>query len=119
MSKRVAGVAYIKADGAQFDISGGIELPISTVTREPIMGLTGPAGFKETAQEPYTKLTAIYTPDFPVQILTTSINMTVTSELANGKVYTLSGAYLKGTPAVNAAEGTIDLEFSGTVGVWQ
>lgn len=116
---RVAGVAYVKADGAQFDISGGIGIPLSSVTREPVMGLTGPAGFKETAQEPYIKITAINTPDFPTQTLTNSTSMTVTAELANGMVYTLSGAYLKGTPEVNGDEGTVDLEFSGTVGVWQ
>ncbi|WP_161795467.1 phage tail tube protein [Xanthomonas sp. MUS 060] len=85
------------------------------------MGLSGPAGFKETALEatskshspnssarpswaclgrlasrkqhwspPYIKVVALFTPDFPVNTLRTNTNLTVTAELANGVVYTLS-----------------------------
>jgi hypothetical protein len=119
MANRVAGVCYIKADGAQFDVSGGVETPLSSVTRETVMGLAGPAGFKEVAQKPYVKLTAVFTPDFPIQTLTTSTNMTVTAELANGKVYILTGAFLEGEPAANGEDGTTELEFGGSQGVWQ
>jgi hypothetical protein len=31
----------------------------------------------------------------------------------------LSGAYLVGEPAVNGEEGTIELQFEGTKGIWQ
>lgn len=119
MAKRVAGICYIKVDGTQLEVKGGVEAPLSTVTREAVMGLTGPAGYKETAQEPYIKLSAIFTADFPLQTITQGINMTVTAEMANGKVFTLTGAYLRGEPAGNAEEGTVELEFSGTNGVWK
>lgn len=119
MAKRVAGICYIKVDGEQLEVQGGVEVPLVDVKRETVMGLAGSAGYKETAQEPYTKVTAIFVPSFPVDKLRDSTDMTVTSELANGKVYTLSGAFLKGEPAVKADEGTIDLEFGGTKGQWQ
>ena len=117
--KRVAGVCYIKADGVQLEVKGGVEAPLSLVTRETVMGLNGPAGYKEVAQEPYLKLSAVFTADFPVSTLTQSTGMTVTAEMANGKVFTLVGAYLRGEPAANAEDGSVELEFAGTSGVWR
>ena len=119
MAKRVAGICYVKADGAQFDISGGIEVPLVDVKRETVMGLAGPAGLKETALEPYVKVSAIFTAEFPISALQTGTDITVTAELANGKVYTLQGAFLKGEPSIKGEDGTVDLEFGGRKGAWQ
>lgn len=119
MAGRIAGTAYVKADGIQFEVKGGLEIPISKVTREAVMSLTGVAGFKETAQRPYIKITACFTRDFPIQTLALGQNMTVTAELANGKTYTLAGAFLEGETVSNGEEGTAELEFSGMTGVWQ
>jgi hypothetical protein len=96
MAKRVAGICYVKVDGEQLEVAGGIEVPIVDVKRETVMGLAGPAGIKETALEPFIKLSAIFMPSFPLATLQTNTAMTITAELANGKVYTLSGAFLKG-----------------------
>ena len=45
--------------------------------------------------------------------------MTITAELANGKVYTLSGAWLEGETSAKGDDGTVDLEFAGLKGIWQ
>lgn len=119
MGRRVAGVCYIKVDGAQLEVSGNVEAPLSNVTRETVMALAGVAGFKETATKPYLKIEAIFTPDFPIATITQGTNMTITAELANGKVYTLTGAWLEGENAAKGDEGKTDLEFAGTSGVWQ
>lgn len=119
MAIRVAGVCYVKVDGDQLEVKGGVEAPMSSLTREPVMGLGGVAGYKETVQEPFLKLSAVVPKAFPINTLVNGTDMTVTAELANGKVYTLSGAYLKGEPAINGEEGTTELEFSGTKGIWQ
>lgn len=119
MAKRVAGVCYIKVDGAQLDISGGVEVPLTDVKRETVMGLNGPAGYKETALEPYVKVSAILTKDFPLEAVQAGTEMTVTAELSNGRVYTLSGAFLKGESAAKGDDGTVDLEFAGDKGQWQ
>jgi hypothetical protein len=115
---RVAGVCYIKADGIQLEVKGGIEIPFSPVNRETVMGLAGNAGYKETAQRQYLKLTAVFTPDFPITTLANSTNMTVTAELANGKVFTLVSAYLEGETVSNGEEGTAEIEFTGKTGIW-
>ena len=120
MAQRMAGIAYIKADGSQFSVTGGIEAPLSLFKREPAMGLAGPIGYKEVAQEPYIKFDAGFTVDFDISTMTTNTNMTVTAEFANGKVYTLTGAYLAGDGNnANGEEGTVGLYFSGLNGVWQ
>ena len=119
MAGRVAGICYIKADGAQLEVKGGVEIPFSPVSRETVMGLAGVAGFKETAQRPFIKITAVFTRDFPINQLVNTTNMTITAELANGKVYTLTNAYLEGEAISNGEEGTTELEFSGVTGIWQ
>lgn len=119
MAKRVAGICYIKVDGEQLEVSGGVECPIVDVKRETVMGLSGPAGLKETALEPFVKVSAIFMPGFPLAILQSNTEMTITAELANGKVYTLSGAFLKGEPSVKGEDGTVELEFGGKRGQWQ
>jgi len=119
MAKRVAGICFVKADSAQLEVQGGVECPASDTNRETVMGSAGPAGYKETARVPYIKLTAIVTPDFPRKTLAESTDMTITAELANGTTYVLSGAYMVGEPAINGEEGTIELQFEGTKGIWQ
>lgn len=119
MAKRVAGICYIKVDGEQLEVSGGVECPIVDLKRETVMGLSGPAGLKEVALEPYIKLSAIFMPNFPLETLRTNTEMTISAELANGKVYTLSGAFLKGEPAAKGDDGTVELEFGGKKGQWQ
>ena len=119
MGKRVAGICYIKVDGEQLEVSGGIEVPLVDVKRETVMGLAGPAGYKEEALEPTIKLSAIFMPSFPIATLQSNTELTITAELANGKVYTLSGAFLKGEPMVKGEDGTVELEFGGRKGQWQ
>lgn len=116
---RVAGICYIKLDGEQLEVSGGVEVPLLEVVRETVMALAGPAGFKETAQRPFVKLTAVFGRDFPLAKLQSATDMTVTVETPNGKPYTLSGAYLEGEPTAKADDGTTELEFGGKKGQWQ
>lgn len=119
MAKRVAGICYIKVDGDQLEVAGDIEVPLSEIKRETVMGLAGPAGLKEMALEPYVKLSAIFTPDFPIDTITKNTELTVTAELPNGRVYTLSGAFLRGESAVKPEDGKVDLDFGGKKGQWQ
>ncbi|HBC6916883.1 MULTISPECIES: phage tail tube protein, partial [Enterobacteriaceae] len=54
-----------------------------------------------------------------VSKITSSDEMTITAELANGQVYVLSSAWLHGEANHNAEEGTVDLEFHGEEGDYQ
>lgn len=116
---RVAGICYIKVDGQQLDVVGGIEAPLMPVKRETVMAASGPAGFKEEATEPYIKLSAVFAPTFPMDAVRNGTNMTVTAEWPNGKAYTLSGAYVVDEATVKSEDGTVDLKFGGNEGIWQ
>ena len=118
-SKKIAGTCYIKVDGAQLEVAGGVEFPLMNVKRETVMADAGAVGFSEVAIAPYVKLSAKVPRDFPVAKLQKATDMTVTVEAANGMVYTLSDAFVQGEPGVNASEGSIDLEFGGLNGELQ
>jgi hypothetical protein len=118
-SKRLAGTCYIKVDGEQIEVSGGVEAPLNDSKREPVKSATAVVGYKEEVIVPYVKVTAILVPGFPRAKLNASDNMTITAEMANGDVYTLSGAWLANDPSHKADDGTTELEFNGTKGNWQ
>ena len=119
MAKRVAGICFIKVDGEQLSVEGGVECPLNDVKRETVMALDRPAGYKEIALAPYIKVSANFVPGFPIEKLQTGTTMTVTAEMANGTVYTLSDAWLNGEPSAKGEEGKIELEFGGLKGQWQ
>lgn len=116
---KIAGTCYIKVDGLQLSATGGIEVPMNTKIKESISGLDGSVDYKETSRAPYTKLTAKVPKGFPHDKLTDSDNMTVTSELANGDVYVLSGAFVEGELNHNPEDGTVDIQFTGEEGFYQ
>lgn len=110
---KIAGTTYFKIDGQQLSVTGGIEVPMNTKVRDDVIGLDGSVDYKETSRAPYTKVTAKVPKSFPVDKITSSDVMTITSELANGQVYVLSNAWLHGEANHNPEEGTVDLEFHG------
>lgn len=117
---KVAGTAYCKVDGDQLEAKSesGIEAPLFDNVRETVMGQSGVAGVKETARMPFTKGTYIVGPNFPLEKLNDATDMTVTTEFINGRVYTLSGAYVVGEVDYNSDTGEVELEFNGVKGIW-
>ena len=110
---RIAGTCYFKIDGQQLSLTGGIEVPMNTMINDELIGMAGDVDRKETHRAPYVKGTFKVPKEFPVNKVTTSDQMTITAELANGQVYVLSSAWLHGEANHNAEEGTADLEFHG------
>lgn len=116
---RIAGTTYFKLDSEQLSLTGGIEVPLNTKSRDDVIGLDGSVDYKETFIAPYIKGTFKVPGGFPIDKITTSETMTATAELANGMVYVLRGAWLSGEASFNAEEGIADLEFHGTAGFFQ
>lgn len=115
MGQAVAGTVYVKADGEQFSVTGGVECPLSDVKRESLK----PGRYKEEDLVPYVKVDTLFEKGFPIAKLRSADNMTVTVEFKNGRVYVLSEAYVVGEPAVTADDGKAALEFNGQTGRWQ
>ncbi|MEN5236605.1 phage tail tube protein [Pseudomonas sp. TWI923] len=115
MGQKVAGTCYIKVDGAQLVITGGVEAPLSKVKRETIV--TG--YFKEEDRTPFLKVDAVKVPGFQFEKITSGANMTVTAEFKDGSSYVLSGAYTVDDVNVTADDGKVPLNFEGSSGDWQ
>ncbi|MBV6287356.1 phage tail tube protein [Pseudomonas aegrilactucae] len=115
MGQKVAGTCYIKVDGQQLVISGGVEVPLSKVKRETIV--TG--YYKEEDRPPFIKLDAVKTPGFPMAKVVDGTNMTITAEFKDGTSYVLSGAYAVDDVNVTADDGKVSLNFEGISGDWQ
>lgn len=119
MGRKVAGVCFIKADDVQFEVEGGVEVPLSKTMREPVESLSNESGhFSEKGMIPFVKLTSIADPGIDIDKITNATDLTVTAELANGWIYTLTEAYLSGDNTVKGDEGKIDLQFNGRKGIW-
>ena len=93
---RIGGTCYFKIDGQQLSLTGGIEVPMNRTVNDDIIGLDGSVDRKETHRAPYVKGTFKVPKNFPVSKITSSDEMTITAELANGQVYVLSSAWLHG-----------------------
>lgn len=116
---KIGGTCYFKIDGQQLSLTGGIEVPLNKNVKDDVIGMAGDSDYKESHRAPYIKGTFKVPKDFPVNKVTTSDQMTITAELANGQVYVLSAAWLHGEANHNAEEGTADLEFHGEEGDYQ
>lgn len=118
MAGRVAGICFVKVGGEQLEVSGDLECPLTDTIKEAVMSQNGVSGLKETRVKAYVKLSAIFSASFPLDTLQSSNDLSVVAEFPNGKVYTLSGAFLAGEPTAKADEGKIELQFEGTRGKW-
>ena len=116
---KIGGTCYFKIDGQQLSLTGGIEVPLNKNVKDDVIGMAGDSDYTESHRAPYIKGTFKVPKDFPVNKVTTSDQMTITAELANGQVYVLSAAWLHGEANHNAEEGTADLEFHGEEGDYQ
>lgn len=63
-SKKVAGTCYIKVDGDQLAVTGGVEVPLTDVEREAFKTSAG-VHFSETDVIPYVKVECVVPKDFP------------------------------------------------------
>lgn len=116
---RIAGTSYIKVDGEQLSLTGGMEIPLNLKVKETITDLGGGNDYKETHRAPYMKGTFKVPKGFPLKKVIEGDNMTITSELANGWVYVLKNAWLEGEANYNPEDGTVDLQFNAEEGFFQ
>ncbi|UDU17751.1 phage tail tube protein (plasmid) [Escherichia coli] len=113
------GTCYFKIDGQQLSLTGGIEVPMNRTVNDDIIGPGRFSGPKRNSPCALCQRTFKVPKNFPVSKITSSDEMTITAELANGQVYVLSSAWLHGEANHNAEEGTVDLEFHGEEGDYQ
>lgn len=115
MGQKVAGTCYIKVDGTQLVITGGVEVPLNKVKRETIVK----GYFKEEDVIPFTKVDAVKAKGTDWAKIASGENITVVSEFPGGSAYVLSGAYVVGDLNVTGDDAKVSIEFNGIEGDWQ
>lgn len=116
-SKRISGVAYMTVDGTTINASGSFSVPITTVNRTDVMCGDKMLGYDEQHIAPYIQATIRITDQTDFESICASTSMTVRVEFANGKVYTLSNAFVRGNPTVSET-GECSIDFAGEKGIW-
>ncbi|WP_267426347.1 phage tail tube protein [Methylobacterium sp. GC_Met_2] len=114
MGQRIAGTAYLKAGGKQYDLRGSFTVSPSSVKREGVAGQDGVHGYIETPRVPFIKGDLSTTAGLTIAELDAMTDVTVTAELANGKAYVLSGAWTESAHEIDTAAGKVAVNWMGT-----
>lgn len=113
---RRAGILFFKVDGAQYDAKGGFTYNLGAAKREAIVGSDAVHGYKETPQVPFIEGEITDRSDLDLEKLLNLDGVTVTLELANGKVVLLRDAWYAGEGNIGTEEANIQVRFEGLSG---
>lgn len=110
----IAGIAFLKVDGVQYDLRGNFKVMPATVERTGVAGGDGAVhGFTQKGLVPSIEGDLTDTGGLSISAITGLTNSTVTLELINGKVYVLNQAWYSGPTNLNAVEGSLPVKFEG------
>lgn len=113
MQQTIAGVCYLKVDGNQYALRGGLKVSPDDIQREGLAGLDGVHGYKEKPRVPSITATITDTGGLSLEALRSVTDATITAELANGKTYVLRNAWAKAGHELDADEGQVSVTFEG------
>ena len=114
MAQRIAGIAFFKVDGAMLPLRGNFTVSPSAVERTMLAGQDYVHGYQELPRVPWIEGDVSTTPELNLEDLEAMVDVTVTAELANEKVYVLKQAACKSALENNAREGQVRVRFEGT-----
>jgi hypothetical protein len=110
---RRSGTLFFKVDGAQYSAKGSFTYNLGEPKREAIVGADGVHGYKEMPQTPFVEGEITDSADLDVKTLLNLDGVTVTLELANGKVILLRDAWYAGDGNIGTEEANIQIRFEG------
>lgn len=109
----IAGTAFIKVDGVQYDLRGNFKVMPATTENTGVAGADGVHGYTQKYVVPSIEADLTDTGGLSITTIYGLTNSTVTLELVNGKVYVLNQAWYSGPTNLNAVEGTLPVKFEG------
>ncbi|WP_055135560.1 phage tail tube protein [Pseudomonas corrugata] len=110
---RIGGTIALKVNGDIYFAKGNFTYNIGKPKREGVVGADVVHGYKETPQIPFVEGEITDRNELSLEDLVTLDDATLTLELANGKVITLSEAWYAGEGTGNTEEGNIACRFEG------
>jgi hypothetical protein len=113
MANAIAGTAYLTIDGANYALRGSFEYSPLLAEKEGIAGIDSVHGYTVKPRVPSMKAKFSDLGGVSVTALGAVVGVTIIAELVNGKVVTLTDAWVKGAINVNAEDGSYEVEFEG------
>jgi len=110
---RIGGTIALKVNGDIYFAKGNFTYNLGKPKREGVIGADTVHGYKETPQIPFVEGEITDRNELSLEDLVTLDEATITLELANGKVITLSEAWYAGDGTGNTEEGNIACRFEG------
>ncbi|VVO19937.1 hypothetical protein PS712_04150 [Pseudomonas fluorescens] len=110
---RVGGIIALKVNGDIYFAKGNFTYNLGKPKREGVVGADTVHGYKETPQVPFVEGEITDRNELSLEDLVTLDDATITLELSNGKVITLSEAWYAGEGTGNTEEGNIACRFEG------
>jgi hypothetical protein len=111
---RVAGIFYVKVNGALVSASGAWTYNLGKPKGETILDTTGKSvGLKETPQIGFIEGNIINTRELDLDAIISLRDATCTLELANGKVILVSNGNQVGEGTANAEDATVPIRIEG------
>jgi len=114
MAQAVAGTAFFKVNGNQLPLRGNFTVSSSPIERTMLAGQDYIHGYQELPRVPWIEGDVTTTQELSLEVLDAMVDVTVTAELINGKVYVLKEAACKSAFENNTREGQIRVRFEGT-----
>ena len=111
--RRIGGIISVKADGELYLAKGNFTYNLGKPMREGVVGHDAVHGYKELPQIPFIEGEFTDTKDMDLEALVTLVDVTVTIDLANGKIITLRDAWWAADGTWNTEEGNGTARFEG------
>jgi hypothetical protein len=113
MTQRIGGVAFWYVNGTRLSLRGNFTVSPDIMERAGVAGLDDVHGYIETPVIPFMEGDVSLEPGTTVEDIQTIEDVTVTAELANGLVCTLSNAWKAGRVEINAHDGSFRVRLEG------
>jgi hypothetical protein len=114
--RRVGGIIEFKVDGEIYQAKGNFTYNIGIAKKEMIVGSDGVHGFKETPQVPFIEGAITDSDELDLATFRSLRDVTVTLNLANGKVIVIEEAVEASDGNGTTEEGELEFRFEGIRG---
>jgi hypothetical protein len=112
-NNRIAGVAFVYINGRQYPLRGNLTISTDTIERTGVAGMDGVHGYTEAPRVPYIEGDFSDIGALSLAQLQAMSDVTVTAELANGKVYVLRNAWTSTAREFKAVDGQATVRWEG------
>lgn len=111
---QTAGIVALQIDGLFVDVASDLTYQVNTYQREGLVGQSGPQGFKTMAV--WGELTFVVRDTGSVNptVFAVMTNVTVTAQLANGRVVTAVDAFVVDVQKINTVESTFEVKLQSS-----